>query len=111
MKTALNHIPKNRMAEDNRTNIKSKPKLLDQLRQALRSRHYSHRTEQSYCQWIKRYIYFHNVRHPKDMAEPEINAFLTYLAVKEKVSASTGVLSPRDGLRERAYADPHKTTS
>ena len=65
------------------------PKLLDQLREALRSRHYSRRTEQTYCQWVKRFIYFHNVRHPKDMAETEINAFLTYLAVKEKVAAST----------------------
>jgi integron integrase len=66
-----------------------KPKLLDQLRQALRSRHYSRRTEQTYCHWVRRYIHFHNVRHPAEMAEPEINAFLTHLAVKEKVSAST----------------------
>jgi len=63
--------------------------MLDQLRQALRSRHYSRRTEQTYCQWVKRYVHFHNVRHPAEMAEPEINAFLTHLAVKEKVSAST----------------------
>nr|VFJ78898.1 MAG: Phage integrase, N-terminal SAM-like domain [Candidatus Kentron sp. FW] len=42
-----------------------------------------------YCQWVKRYIFFHKVRHPAEMAEPEINTFLTYLAVKEKVSAST----------------------
>jgi integron integrase len=67
----------------------AKPKLLDQLREALRSRHYSDRTEQTYCSWVKRFIYFHNVRHPQEMAEPEINAFLTYLAVKEKVAAST----------------------
>jgi hypothetical protein len=67
----------------------AKPKLLDQLREALRSRHYSRRTEQTYCHWVKRFIYFHNVRHPCEMAEPEINAFLTHLAVKEKVSAST----------------------
>jgi len=66
-----------------------KPKLLDQLREALRSRHYSRRTEQTYCLWVKRFIFFHNVRHPAEMAEPEINAFLTHLAVKEKVSAST----------------------
>lgn len=65
------------------------PRLLDQLRQALRSRHYSRRTEQTYGQWVKRFIYFHNIRHPAEMAEPEINAFLTHLAVKEKVSAST----------------------
>lgn len=67
----------------------AKPKLLDQLREALKSRHYSHRTEQTYCSWVKRFIYFYNVRHPQQMAEPEINAFLTYLAVKEKVAAST----------------------
>lgn len=65
------------------------PKLLDQLREALRSRHYSRRTEQTYCHWVKRYVHFHNVRHPAEMAEPEINAFLTHLAVKGKVAAST----------------------
>lgn len=65
------------------------PKLLDRLREALRSRHYSRRTEQCYFHWIKRFIFFHNVRHPADMAEPEINTFLTHLAVREKVSAST----------------------
>jgi integron integrase len=66
-----------------------KPRLLDQLRAALRSRHYSHRTEQTYILWVKRFIHFHKLRHPAEMAEPEINAFLTYLAVKKKVSAST----------------------
>ena len=66
-----------------------KPKLLDQLREALRSRHYSRRTEQTYCHWVRRFIFFQNVRHPAQMAEPEINAFLTHLAVKQKVSAST----------------------
>ena len=66
-----------------------KPKLLDQLREALRSRHYRRRTKTTYCHWIKRFIFFHNVRHPAEMAEPEINAFLTHLAVKEKVSSST----------------------
>lgn len=65
------------------------PRLLDQLKEALRSRHYSRRTEETYCHWVKRFIYFHNIRHPAEMAEPEINAFLTHLAVKEKVSAST----------------------
>mgnify|MGYP001211995746 FL=1 len=67
----------------------AKPKLLDRLREALRSRHYSRRTEQTYCLWIKRFIFFHHVRHPSEMAEPEINAFLTDLAVNQKVSAST----------------------
>ena len=67
----------------------AKPKLLDQLREGLRARHYSRRTERTYCSWVKRFIFFHNVRHPAEMAEPEINAFLTHLAVKKKVSAST----------------------
>ena len=66
-----------------------KPRLLDRMSEALRSRHYSRRTEQTYCLWVRRFIYFHNKRHPSEMAEPEINAFLTHLAVKEKVSAST----------------------
>ncbi len=66
-----------------------KPKLLDQFREALRSRHYSRRTEQTYSQWVKRFIYFHKMRHPKEMGEAEINAFLTYLAVKKKISSST----------------------
>jgi integron integrase len=70
-------------------NFTRPPKLLDQMREALRSRHYSRRTEQTYCHWIKRYIFFHNVRHPAEMAETEINAYLTHLAVKAKVSAST----------------------
>ena len=66
-----------------------KTRLLDQMRQALRSRHYSSRTEQSYCQWIKRFVHFHHLRHPAEMGETEINAFLTHLAVKQEVSAST----------------------
>jgi hypothetical protein len=66
-----------------------KPKLLDQLREALRARHYSRCTENTYCCWAKRFIYFHNVRHPAEMAENEINLFLTHLAVNEKVAAST----------------------
>ena len=76
------------MTENHEVEAK-RPKLLDRLREALRSRHYSRRTEETYCLWVRRFIYFHNVRHPAEMAEPEINAFLTHLAVKEKVSAST----------------------
>lgn len=67
----------------------SPPKLLDRLRDALRSRHYSRRTAQSYAMWVKRFCVYHSVRHPAEMAEPEINAFLTHLAVHEKVSSST----------------------
>ena len=65
------------------------PRLMDEMREALRSRHYSKRTEQAYCLWVRRYIHFHKLRHPAEMTEPEINEFLTHLAVEEKVSAST----------------------
>lgn len=64
-------------------------KLMDEVRDALRTRHYSPRTEKAYCHWITRYIRFHNYRHPSEMVEPEINEFLTHLAVNEHVSAST----------------------
>jgi integron integrase len=72
-------------------------KLLDQacaelvecIRDAIRLKHYSIRTEQSYVNWIKRYIFFHNVRHPDEMSAAEVEAFLTHLAVNEKVAAST----------------------
>ncbi len=65
------------------------PRLLDRLREALRSRHYSPRTEQSYAMWVRRFVRFHGVRNPAEMAEREINAFLSHLAVKGNVSAST----------------------
>jgi integron integrase len=64
-------------------------KLLDQVRDLLRIKHYSYRTEQSYVAWIRRYILFHNKRHPKEMGIPEIEAFLSYLAIEENVAAST----------------------
>jgi site-specific recombinase XerD len=66
-----------------------KPRLLDQIRDALRARHYSPHTEQAYLLWVRRFIYFHQLRHPAEMGQPEINAFLTHLAVRENVSAST----------------------
>jgi hypothetical protein len=64
-------------------------KLLDQVRDAMRLKHYSYRTEQTYLGWIYRFIVFHDKRHPKDMGAPEIEAFLTHLAVHQKVVAST----------------------
>jgi integron integrase len=66
-----------------------KPRLLDQMRDALRARHYSLHTEQAYLLWVRRFIYFHQLRHPVDMGQPEINALLTHRAVEENVSAST----------------------
>jgi integron integrase len=67
----------------------AKPKLLDQVRQAIRRRHYSERTEKAYVHWIKRFIFFHNKRHPAEMAEIEIGQFLSSLATQGHVSAST----------------------
>lgn len=67
----------------------TKPTLLTQVRDALRLRHLSLRTEEAYVAWIQRYIVFHNRRHPRDMGAEEIRAFLTYLAVDRHVAAST----------------------
>ena len=66
-----------------------KPKLLDQLREAIRVRHYSIRTEEAYVQWVKRYIYFHDKRHPKELNARHVAAFLSDLAIERKVAAST----------------------
>ncbi len=66
-----------------------KPRLLDRVRQAIGARHYSRRTEKAYVHWIKRYIFFHAKRHPAEMGAAEVTAFLTSLAVKGKVAAST----------------------
>ncbi len=65
------------------------PKLLDRVRDRLRVKHYAYRTEQTYIHWMKRFIYFHDKRHPKDMGAAEIEAFLSYLATVRDVSAST----------------------
>lgn len=65
------------------------PKLLDQVRDKIRVRHYSIRTETQYVQWIKRFILFHGKRHPQEMGAVEVEAFLTHLAVEGNVSAST----------------------
>lgn len=66
-----------------------KRKLLDQVRDAIRLKHYSYRTEQTYAAWIRRYIFFHNKRHPKDMGSPEVETFLAHFAVTENVATST----------------------
>ncbi len=65
------------------------PRLLDRVRQALRLRHYSPRTEDAYVAWIRRYILFHRKTHPQLLGEADVTAFLTHLAVTEQVSAST----------------------
>jgi hypothetical protein len=65
------------------------PKLLDRLRDVCRARHYSPNTADAYHHWCRRFILFHGKRHPREMAEPEVNAFLTHLAVVGNVAAST----------------------
>ena len=74
--------------EDSRY-VPSRPKLLDQVRYALRAKHYARRTEETYTNWIKRFILYHGKRHPREMDTPEIEQFLTYLAVEQHVAAST----------------------
>lgn len=66
-----------------------KPRLLDRVRAASRARHYSRRTEKAYVAWIRRYIFFHDKRHPAEMGAPEVTRFLSSLAVNGKVAAST----------------------
>ena len=66
-----------------------KPKLLDRVRETLRVRRYSVRTEEAYCDWIRRFIVFHGKRHPSEMGEAEVAKFLTYLATKRNVAAAT----------------------
>ena len=63
--------------------------LLDELRGALRSRHYSYRTERSYVDWVVRFVRFHGLRHPRELGAAEVTEFLTYLAVEGGVAAST----------------------
>jgi hypothetical protein len=65
------------------------PRLLGQVRAALRRKHYSIRTEEAYVSWITRYSRFHQLRHPQELGAAEIETFLTYLAVEQQVAAST----------------------
>ena len=67
----------------------NKLKLFSQIHNVLRRKHYSLRTEKTYISWIKRYVHYHNMKHPRQMGKKEIERFLTYLAVDRKVSSST----------------------
>ena len=67
----------------------SQPKLLDRVRSAIRARHYSRRTEHTYVHWIRRFIVFHDKKHPSTLGAPEIAAFLSWLATALRVSSST----------------------
>jgi integrase-like protein len=69
-----------RIVAANSPTATQKPKLLEQVRHAIRMRHYSPRTEETYVHWIKRYIFFHNKRHPAEIGEKEIARFLSSLA-------------------------------
>lgn len=77
------------MTTNTEHNPSPKPKLLDQVRNAIRLKNYAYSTEKTYVHWVKRYILFHNKRHPLEMDVSEVEAFLTHLAVHENVSAST----------------------
>ena len=68
--------------------MSKKKKLLDRVREAIQLKHYSPRTEEAYVSWIRRFILFHNKRHPREMGAAEIEAFLTHLAVDRDVAAS-----------------------
>ena len=70
-------------------NPPDKPKLLDQLRDRIRLKHYSRRTEDVYLDWSKRYILYHKKRHPQEMGKREVEEFLTYLATERNVAAAT----------------------
>ena len=65
------------------------PKLLDQVREALRTRHYSYSTEKTYVHWIRQFVLFHGKRHPNKLGEAEINQFISNLALQRNVSSST----------------------
>jgi integrase len=85
----LNHGELLLIARESHAPEAPKLRLLDRVREAIRARHYSRRTEKTYVAWIRRYIFFHGKRHPAEMGAGEITDFLTALAVKDKVAAST----------------------
>ena len=84
--------------------VPRKPLLLDQVRKEIRKRHYSRRTEKTYVGWIRKFILFHDKRHPAEMGEAEVSHYLSHLAVSRQVSASTQnqVLSALLFLRKTA---------
>jgi hypothetical protein len=87
-------------------------RLLDQVRHRIRVNHYSIRTEESYVNWVRQFILFHGKRHPLEMGEPEVNAFLTHLAVERNVAASAQYQAFRtncfvsEELLDRRFARP-----
>jgi site-specific recombinase XerD len=85
------------------TSEKRAPRLREQVHEAIRRRYFSRRTEEAYVHWIKRFIYFSGRRHPAELGEPEVTAFLNHLAAERQVAASTqnqalsALLSPGGG--------------
>jgi len=73
----------------------AQPRLLDQVRNAIRRRHYSYRTEQAYVHWIKRFIHFHGVRYPRELGEAEVTAFLNSLVASRGLAAATQNQAPK----------------
>lgn len=69
--------------------LQESPRLLDQVREELRKRHYSRRTEEAYLSWIARFLQFHGIRHPLEMGKTDVEAFLSHLVTDRKVAAST----------------------
>jgi hypothetical protein len=65
------------------------PRLFDRIKEVIQLKHYSLSTEKTYISWIKRYLLFHHMRHPREMGKKEIESFLSYLAIKRKVASST----------------------
>jgi hypothetical protein len=93
------------MAPSN-TPVPQGPKLLDQLRDRIRVKHYSIRTETQYVQWVRRFILFHGKRHPREMGAGKVEAFLSHLARKEmrKEMGSDTINFARDGIRAKHYS-------
>lgn len=87
--TDLIQLPPKASAGSTRVIPNPKAKLLDQVREVLRVKHYSIRTEDAYVGWIKRFIFFHGKRHPRELGPAEVQAFLSHLAVEGQVAAST----------------------
>lgn len=86
----INKELRSEIAFDSHSSYAGKPlKLLDSVRYAIRSKHYSPSTEKAYVGWVKRYVLFHGKRHPNEMGKEEIAVFISHLAIKRRVSAST----------------------
>lgn len=77
------------MSSIQKYSIQNRPQLLDQFRNEIRVRHMAHSTEKAYVDWIRKYILFHNKRHPREMGNAEVKAFLTYSAVDRNDASST----------------------